>query len=448
MNEPAGGSAQTNNPNAPSKQNEPNLSFECRVRSRENPLEEKLVLLEAPNEETAIQRLLSQGHIVIDVWEHGKKKGSFQNMFSGMHGSSKKGTGIAAPSLFNNVSGRECIFFAVQLSTLLKAGIPLLRALEIIQKGVANAFFKTVIQHMRQRVAEGGAFSGALRNYPRVFPWIWVNLVEVGEATGKLPECLEEIAHYQEAAARIKGKVITAFFYPGILTVVVIGALTFLLLAIVPKFTAIFIAQKMELPVLTKIVVAISDILRHHFLWVAGSVSATVIAFVYTSKVPTMKLFYDKIVLGFPLMGEILMQVAVIRFTRSLGTLLRAGVQILQSLEISGRLVENLFIEGGIKKVAEQVRGGQGLGIQLEARKIFPVFMTQLIAVGEESGQLDRFLGLLSDYYEDQVDTFLTRLTTLLEPIMLVFMGGVIGTIVVAMFLPIIELSTKGGGGG
>ena len=298
---------------------------------------------------------------------------------------------------------------------------------------------------MRKRVSEGGSFSSALRHYPKVFPWIWVNLVEVGEATGKLPECLEEVAHYQEAAARMAGKVVTAFFYPGILAVAVTGALTFLLVAIIPKFSTIFSEHHMQLPALTRAVVAVSDVVRTRFPWVAGFGVAAVIAFVWTSKVRSVKLVYDQIVLKIPIMGDILMQVSVIRFTRSLGTLLRAGVQILQSLEISGRLVGNVFIEAGITRVAEAVRSGQGLGVQLESRKIFPVFMTQLVAVGEESGQLDRFLSLLSDYYEEQVDTFLARLTTLLEPIMLVFMGSVIGTIVISMFLPIIDLSTGKG---
>lgn len=439
MNESAGGASMS------TKKNLSNLSFDCRVCSRDLPGEAKVVTLEAPDEDAATQKLLAQGYVVIDVWESGKKKGGVKNIFSALNSSLGKESGGGSFSIFNTVSGRECIFFAVQLATLLKAGIPLLRALEIIQKGISNAFFKTVLQHMRKRVSEGGSFSSALRNYPKVFPWIWVNMTEVGEATGKMPECLEEIAHYQEAAARMSGKVITAFFYPGILLCAVIGALTFLLLLIVPKFSAIFSEHNMQLPALTQAVVTVSDVLRTRFPWVAGIGVVTVIAFVWTSKVRSIKLVYDQIVLKIPIMGDILMQVAVIRFTRSLGTLLRAGVQILQSLEISGRLVGNAFIEAGITRVAEQVRGGQGLGVQLEARKIFPVFMTQLIAVGEESGQLDRFLALLSDYYEEQVDTFLTRLTTLLEPIMLIFMGVVIGTIVIAMFLPIIDLSTGKG---
>lgn len=440
MNEPVAGSP------SPAKSKEPVLLFECHVRLRDHPDQAKTLTLEASTKDAAIQKLLAQGYVVVDVREHGKKKGGLQDMFSTPASPSGKGPGGISFSFSNRVTTREAIFFAVQLSTLLKAGIPLLRALEIIEKGISNVFFHRVIRDLRKKVSEGGTFSNALRSYPRVFPWIWVNLVEVGEATGKLPACLEEIAHYQESSVRIQQKVVTAFFYPGILTTAVVAALTFLLLFIVPKFSAIFAAQGMKLPAVTQIVVGASDILRIHFLWVAGIVAAAVIAFVYTRKVPSIKMSYDKMSLEAPLFGPILMQVAVVRFTRSLGTLLRAGVQILQALEIAGRLVENLFIEAGIKRVAQQVRGGQGLGVQLEARKIFPVFMTQLITVGEESGQLDRFLDLLSNYYEEQVDTFLARLTTLLEPILLVFMGGVIGTIVISMFLPIIQLSTGSGG--
>ncbi len=441
MNEPVAGSP----PPSPAK--EPDILFDCHVRLRDLPGQAKTVTLEAPTREVAIQKLLAQGYMVVDVREHGKKKGGFQNILSMQLSSSDKGSGGASFSFLNRVTTREVIFFAVQLSTLLKAGIPLLRSLEIIERGNANSFFRNVMVLMRKKISGGGTFSNALRSFPNVFPWIWVNLVEVGETTGKLPDCLEEIAHYQESSARIKQKVITAFFYPGILAAAVTGALTFLLIFIVPKFSAIFAAQKMQLPVVTQIVVAVSNTLRTNFPWVAGVAAAVVIAFVWTSRIPSVKKTYDRWALKAPLLGPILVQVAVIRFTRSLGTLLRAGVQILQALEIVGRLVENMFIGAGIKRVAEQVRSGQGLGAQLEARTIFPVFMTQLITVGEESGQLDRFLTLLANYYEEQVDTFLARLTTLLEPIMLVFMGGVIGTIVIAMFLPIIQLSTGGGVG-
>lgn len=439
MNNPVAGLPQ------PSGSQEPDLVFECHVRLRDHPEEAKTLTLKAPTKEAVTQKLLSQGYMVITVREHSEKKAVFGNFFTKKMSFSEKGPGGGSFSFLSHVSTRETIFFAVQLSTLLKAGIPLLRALQIVEKGMTNAYFKQVIHQMSAKISGGGTFSGALRNFPRVFPWIWVNLVEVGEATGKLPSCLEEIAHYQESVSRIQSKVITACFYPGVLTVAVLAAMTFLMLVIIPKFAQIFETQHMVLPVLTQIVVAASNILRLNFLWVFGSVIVAVIALIYSSRAPSIKMFYDRVVLGAPIFGPLMMQVAVIRFTRSLGTLMRAGVPILQALEIAGRLVQNRFVEEGIKRVTQQVRSGQGLGVQLEARKIFPVFMTQLIAVGEECGQLDRFLNLLSDYYEEQVDTLLVRMSTLLEPILLVFMGAVIGTIVISMFLPIIDLSTGAG---
>ncbi|MFH1800191.1 MAG: type II secretion system F family protein [Candidatus Omnitrophota bacterium] len=439
MNEPVAGFPKKDAPK------DPEVLFDCQVRSRDLPGQAKILTLEAPSKEIAVQRLIAQGYVVISVHAQGEKKSGFWNIFSRQSSSSGKASKRVSAPIFNRVSTRETIFFGVQLATLLKAGIPLLRSLEIVQRGVANPYFRKVLGHMRKRITEGGTFSIALRTYPDVFPWVWMNLVEVGEATGKLPDCLEEIVHYQESAARIKGKIITAFFYPAILTVAVIGALTFLLLFIVPKFAAIFEAQKMPLPVLTQIVVATSNVLRFNFLWVAGAVVAVGITLAYTSKAASIKLVYDRLSLNAPLFGPILLQVSVVRFTRSLGTLLRSGVQILQALEISGRLVENKHLEASIKRVAQRVRGGQGLGLQLEVQRIYPVFVTQLIAIGEESGQLDRFLDLLSNYYEEQVDAFLARLTTLLEPFLLVFMGGVIGTIVISMFLPIVELSTQAG---
>ena len=202
----------------------------------------------------------------------------------------------------------------------------------------------------------------------------------------------------------------------------------------------------MKLPPLTQIVLATSNLVRGQ-AWILGVIAVFAgVGIAYLRKMPKIRIGIDMLSLGFPIFGTILMQVAVVRFSRSLSTMLRSGVQILQALEISGRLVENQYLEAGIRQVAIAIKGGQGLGSQLEARKIFPVFMTQLLSVGEESGQLEKFLTLLANYYEDQVDTFLARLTVMLEPILLVFMGGVIGTVVISMFLPIVELSTHGGG--
>ena len=424
--------------------------FEGHVRLRAFPDQSKVVTIEAESLEDAIQKLFADGYMVISVKGKGEthdRPHSILNSMSTQITGKKSGLSSWTHSLFQSVSTRELIFFAIQLSTLLKAGVPLLRGLEIVQKGIVNEYFKGIIAQLRKRISEGGTFSQALRSQGKVFPWVWINLVEVGESTGKLPDCLEEVVHYQESAARIANKVTTAFFYPGVLTCAVVAAMIFLLVFIVPKFTAIFASQKMTLPALTQIVVSISNVVRNQAWAVLVFIFASVGLIAHLRKQPKIRIGIDMITLGAPIFGTILVQVAVVRFSRSLGTMLRSGVQILQALEISGRLLENKFLELGIRQVATAIKGGQGLGSQLEARKLFPVFMTQLISVGEESGQLEKFLSLLANYYEEQVDTFLARLTVLLEPLLLIFMGGVIGTVVVSMFLPIIQLSTSGGGG-
>jgi type IV pilus assembly protein PilC len=444
MNNPAESSLQKD------KAKGKNHPFECHVRLRAFPDQSKDITIEARSFEDAVQKLLADGYVVVSVKQKGESHEDHSYAFLQAMSHQLPAKKGASPkfgfSLFQTISTRELIFFAIQLSTLLRAGVPLLRSLEIVQKGIVNEYFKSVLVRIRKKISEGGTFSQALRAQGRVFPWVWINLVEVGESTGKLPECLEEIEHYQESAARIANKVATAFFYPGILTCAVIAAMVFLLIFIVPKFSAIFEAQHMKLPVLTQVVVAISNVVRTKAWILLVFLAAVGGAVAYLRKLPKVRIGFDMMSLGAPIFGVILTQVAVVRFSRSLGTMLRSGVPILQALEISGRLVENEYLEFGIKQVATAIKGGQGLGSQLEARKIFPVFMTQLLSVGEESGQLEKFLSLLANYYEDRVDTFLARLTVLLEPFLLIFMGAVIGTVVVSMFLPIIELSTHGGG--
>ncbi len=416
------------------------IPFECHVRSRSAPNGPVTTLqLKAPSMEEMIQKLLRQGFIIVSV-KPVKGTGEYLRGALGIQAGKRAG-GDLFPFL-KKVSTRELIFFGVQLSTLIKAGIPLLRSLEIIGKGMTNPAFQGVLAGLQKRISEGSSFTAALASAPKVFPWIWVNLVEVGETTGKLPECLEEIAHYQEASARIKAKVITAFFYPGVLLAAVTAALTFLLIWVVPKFTTIFTDQKMELPVLTKIVIAASDLIRFHFSYVLFVIIAAVVTLLYLRRSEKARVSLDLFFLSVPIFGPLSLQVGVVRFARSLSTLLRSGVQIIQALDISGKLIDNRYLESQVKAVAQAVKSGQGLGTQLEARKVFPVFMTQLLSTGEESGQMENFLTLIADYYEEAVDAFLARLSVLLEPVMLVFMGVVIGIIVIAMFLPIVELST------
>lgn len=353
------------------------------------------------------------------------------------------GKSVSRFQLFGHVSARELISFAVQLSALLKAGVPLIRSLQVVQKGTKNKYFKSVFGNLIEQVSGGFSLSHAIGEYRNVFPSVWMNLVEVGEASGNLPNVLDEIAHYQEAIQRIKSKVISALFYPSILILFATCAVGFLLLKIIPKFEEIFVSLNAKLPTITEWVIIASKLLRNYFPIFIVLIVAGIVGAIFANRTKTGKVIFDFLKLQLPIMGQLILQVSIVRFTRSFRTLMKAGVPILQSLEIAGRLAENAVMEEAITEAREAIRGGRGLGVQLEAAGLFPVFMTQLVSVGEEAGELERFLEIIANYYEERVDTFLSRLSTMLEPLLLIVVGAVIGVIVVAMFLPIMEISTS-----
>ncbi len=415
--------------------------FECRVRSRGNPQDIEVIHIEAADKEEAVSRLQRDGNLVVSVREPNASNRAVKHSIQKILFESKRQTG---GSLFNSVTTRELIFFAVQLSTLLKAGIALVRALEILQKGTANPYFSSAIKQMAQFVSEGHSLAEAIKKYPKIFPWLWMTLVDVGEMSGTLPDVLEEVGQYQEASERVKSKVISALFYPAVLFFIAGGAVLFLMMVIIPKFKAIFESQHLTLPVITQIVLTISLILKNYFLIVAGLVIMSIFIFRAYAKSPLGKVATARSMLKMPVFGNMLMQVSVVRFCRGLSTLLKAGIPLLKGLETASVLTGNAYIQKQVDQARESVSQGHGLGVQLEIRKAFPVFMTQLVSVGEETGEIAPFLKLLADYYEEQVSQLLARLSTLIEPIMLVFMAVIIGGIVISIFLPIVQLSTGG----
>ena len=433
--------------------------YECRVRSRRDTNKLETLTIEANSLEEVSAKLLAEGYLIVSVepvTKGGEKTHkSFLESFlrSGPVSESERMATAAAkqekskiPALqfLSRVSVRELISFAIQLSALLQGGIPLIKSLQIVQKGTQNTYFKTILENCIKNVSQGLSLSSTISGYPKVFPSVWVNLIQVGEESGKLPDVLKEISHYQEAAQRIKGKVISAFFYPAILILFATCAIGFLLLKIIPQFEGMFVGMNIQLPMITQVVIAVSKVLRHQFLIVLALIIATVTGISFWRKTKQGKFLFDLFRLKAPIMGPLVMQVSIVRFARGLATLIRAGVPILQSLEIAGRLAENVAVEETLRAAREAVRGGRSLGVELESTKLFPVFMTQLVAVGEESGELDRFLDMIANYYEERIDTFLGRLTTLLEPLLLIVVGAIIGVLVISMILPIMELSTGG----
>ena len=434
------------------------MKYRAQVRSRVNPAELQTLTLEGEDREQLIMQLHRDGYLVVSCEAVGEKRSPLAKMLAVLTKGGPAAAGAAGRKagpfitplkrrafglmVFGHVSAHELIAFAVQLSALLEAGVPLLKSLQIVERGLRNSYFRSVIGNCINNVGQGFALGYALSQYPGTFSSVWVNLVEVGEASGRLPQVLKEIASYQDASQRVKTKVITAFFYPSILILFATGAIGFLLLKIIPKFEEIFKEFGAELPVITKVVIAVSRLLREHFwIWVIVLAAACVgVFFAYRTK--QGRAVVDFIRLKTPVMGGLLLQISIVRFARSFATLLQAGVPIIRALEISGRLAQNSVVESVIVEAREAVKTGQSFGAKLESTRFFPVFMTQLVAVGEESGELARFLGVISNYYEEQIDVFLSRLTTMLEPLLLIVVGSVIGVLVISMFLPIVELST------
>lgn len=421
------------------------IRFECRVRSRDNPGTLDVIVIECPDKDEAVSRLQRDGYVVVSVSES-REQEKFQEKLRKFQGKGKKEEyrGRWYIPFLQPVTTRELIFFAVQLSTLLKSGVALLRSLEILQKGTPNIYFRLIIGKIQKKISEGHSLGLALKDHEKVFPWVWRTLVDVGEMSGTLPAVLLEISRYQESAERIRGKVISAMTYPAILMLAAGGAVTFLLTFIVPKFEEIFASQSMTLPSLTSGVIQVSRIMRSGFIPIAILVIAAVMGLRFFLSTPPGRYLFGRLILKIPVFGALSLDIASVRFARGMSTLLHAGIPLLKGLETAGPLCGNAFIEAEIKNVQEAVSQGHGLGIQLEVKKVFPVFMTQLISVGEETGEIESFLRLLADYYEQCVDQFLSRLSVLLEPIMLLIMAAVIGTVVVSMFLPIIQLSTGG----
>lgn len=423
--------------------------YRCAVRSHTDLT--KLEILEVPmaSRDEVIVYLQSQNYLVISVREAEEPRTGLQRFVGGGKpaAASKKGllsVNIKLP-FFNKVSNRELIGFVIQLSALLRSGVPLLQSLKIVRRGTQGETFQGLLDDIVEDVKQGFSFHHAIAKKGKAFPDILPNLVEVGEVSGNLVEVLEEIAHYLEASARITGKVISAFFYPAILMCLALSAVVFLLINIIPKFETVFVNLKIELPFITKVVMFASKMVRGYGPLLLLGFVGIIFLINFAVRHPKGKLLVHTLQLKIPVIGSLFLEIAIVRLTRAFATMLHAGIPILSCLKISAKLTANARIMKIFDDIHDQVQAGHGLGFQLEKTNTFPPFMTSLITVGEESGELVRFLKLIADYYEERVDTFLNRLGSVLEPLLLVCVGAIIGVIVIAVFLPLMEISTMGG---
>lgn len=345
----------------------------------------------------------------------------------------KKGTSIKSKSLS---------VFTRQLATLIGAGLPLLRSLTTLQKQEKNPVLKSTMAGLATSVEGGGTFSEALTQYPGIFNKLFVNMVKAGELGGVLEIVLTRLAEFQEKSEKIKGKVVSAMFYPVVVLFIAISILTFLLVFIVPKFQQIFTEMLggKPLPALTQFVINASDFLKHHYIVVFGIIGAIVVAFNLFKASKAGQIVIDRFIFNAPVFGSLIQKTSIARFTRTLGTLVSSGVPILQALQITKETSGNEVVASAIEKVHDAVREGENVVTPLEASGIFPPMVISMVQVGEETGKLPDMLIKVADVYEEEVDNAVAGLTSLLEPIMIVFLAVIVGVIVIALFLPLVSI--------
>jgi len=333
--------------------------------------------------------------------------------------------------------------FTRQFSVMIDAGLPLVQCLEILSSQADDPAFADTLEGVRRDVEGGSTLADAMRQYERAFTELYCNMVAAGEAGGILDVILRRLAEYLEKAVKLKAAVRSASIYP-IIIITVAGVVVFIILwKVIPTFASLFAGLGAQLPLPTRIVVAASNFVATYTVFVVGGLFGSIFAVRQYHKTDTGERILDSIVLKLPVMGMIMKKIAVARFTRTLGTLVSSGVPILDGLEITAKTAGNRVIKDAIMETRKSIEAGKTISAPLQATGVFPPTVTQMIAVGEETGALDTMLSKIADFYEDEVDTAVDNLMALLEPVMIVLLGVVIGGIVISMYLPMFELINK-----
>ncbi|MFL6333639.1 MAG: type II secretion system F family protein [Pyrinomonadaceae bacterium] len=367
----------------------------------------------------------------------------------------EKGREIAVPKLggrSKKVNAKDLSIFTRQFSVMIDAGLPLVQCLEILAQQQENKNFQMVLTQTRQDVEEGSTLAAAMGRHPKTFDQLFVNMIEAGEAGGILDLILQRLSTYIEKIVKLRRDVISAMIYPAAVIVIAVGVIAVIMVFVIPSFQSIFtglLGPGEALPLPTRIVVGISEFLAGvGGLLILGVIVATVVALKFYYRTPGGHRRIDSILLKVPIIGGILRKIAVARFSRTLSTLLSSGVPILQSLEITARTAGNMILEEAINKVRSGVERGESIVEPLKATEVFPNMVSQMIAIGEQTGALDAMLGKIADFYEQEVDSAIASLLTLIEPVMIGFLGVTIGSIVIAMYLPLFTLIGKMANGG
>jgi len=377
--------------------------------------------LEAENEHAAVAALKKRGLIVLDLSEEVRS--------------------TATRTSKRKVKAGDLVVFSRQLATMVDAGLPLVQALQTLADQAESPSLKIVLEDVVKSIEEGSTFSEGVSIHPKVFSSLFLNMVRAGEASGTLAEILDRIAGYMEAALALKRKVKSAMVYPAIVCSMAVIITSVLLLKVIPVFGNIYDSFGSSLPLPTQMLLDFSALLRAYFPFAIGGLVVAVFALRKYVKTEAGATRLDKFKFNMPVFGPIFRKVAVSRFSRTLSVLVKSGVPILSALDIVSRTAGNKLVERAVNHAMEEIKKGENIAEPLAASEVFPPMVTKMIAVGEESGKLEVMLSKISDFYDSQVDAAVSGLTSMIEPLLIAFLGIVVGGIVICMFLPIFKLS-------
>ncbi|MBI5242598.1 MAG: type II secretion system F family protein [Elusimicrobia bacterium] len=386
--------------------------------------------LEASDENEAINTLQGKGYFILSIQAEKESSGGMGRL--------RRAGG--------SVGGRDLAFFGEQLATLLNGGVPLVRALTLLGEHSESPALKYALHTVTKDVASGSSLHKALEKHPKVFDTLWISLVQAGELSGQMPKSLKQISTYIQAQEELRGKVITALAYPAVLFTISMGVLIFFIVRIVPTFAEIFKSFDLKLPAVTMATIAVSNLLVHNLISLIAGIAVVVFtlkAYLATDAGQVTKAHF---LFGLPFFGAFIKNIQTERLLTTLSTLIESGVSILNAIAVlEGVFSANKVFSAALKAVKNDVATGKSISAAFKKTGVFPPLVTEMMWMGEESGKLPDILGTLSTFYREQIDQFTRRFTSIIDPIMVVFIGGIVGVIVLSIFMPIFQLSQVGG---
>lgn len=382
--------------------------------------------ISADNESMIVAELRKRNLIIISINEEKTSRGH-----------------AAAPKIKKGkkVKSEELVIFTRQFATMVDAGIPILQALEALGEQASSLTFKQVLTTIREDIQLGSNLAVAFSKHPQIFDQLYVNMLKVGETGGVLSTILERTSIYLEKTEKLKQKVKAAMIYPSVVVTMALAITTVLIVKVVPIFATIYDSLGQQLPVITQLLINLSQFMQKKFFLLVVGVTVIIFGFIKYRQTPSGRLWTDTLALRLPIFGDLVCKVSVSRFSRTFATLSQSGVSILETLDIVEKSCGNRVLELLVDDIKTSVKQGESMAVPLSKSKMFPAMVTRMIAIGEKSGQLEKMLSKVAEFYDEQVDTAVESLTKLIEPLIIAFLGIVVGFIVVALFMPILTLT-------